>query len=220
MNTFRKFDGKWIRRNPDDFMGAEVRLAKGLSCGDAQVALLNLTMEKVEKLDDAGHSKLNGEDGTRDALSNKFKPINSQLLESIAKLLANKLLRDSSLPDYKKTTMISVVIFEWLVSQIRLLDKPFSWEMPLAEVPDISEMKEVLKGPDETMRILVGQGILFLRTLGSGIVKTNRKSVFRYEFSSCGDFVIISKIREWYDEVLQKQILPQLKEELKGLNML
>jgi hypothetical protein len=92
----------------------------------------------------------NGDDAALQALSTKFMEMSPRLLQQAAKTLVQH-LKDASVAEDRKAGLVSIVACrkDWLKSQIRVLEKPFSWEMPVAEFPDNGSVQAFLLGPEE-----------------------------------------------------------------------
>ncbi|OWZ01939.1 hypothetical protein PHMEG_00026592 [Phytophthora megakarya] len=228
-------DDTRVKAHPEYFMDLEVLIAKELSRGEAQLALVKLAVEKTEKLEDAVLSspacldefwKLVvdcGEENVFVALFDRFKLIKPRLLGKTASIFS-KLLNQVDLVDVKKAGMENIIDcrLKWLASQIRVLEKPFTWEMPAAEFPDNAQIETFLKSSDESMST---KGVVTFETdYGARDFASkytykraprHKNASFDMKASTDGTFVTISKTRGWYDEFLPG--LPYLKKELQNL---
>lgn len=167
-----------------------------------------------------------GNDAMLYTLSCKFQQMSPRLLNPVIKILS-RYLEVGSFPDDKKALFVAIISgrVEWLKDQIRVLEKPFSWTMPVAEFRKSVEIEKFLRGPEETMTTT---GIINFGSSWSAQMFCSKHAGYRaratqinasFGMSGGGGerdpFVEITKTRAWYDE--NQENLPRLKEELGEL---
>jgi hypothetical protein len=220
----------------DEEIALEVtlKIARKLPPGEAQQAMLASTTRLSDKALRSSNNLENlwafvlysGDDATLQTLSAKFLHMRPRWLTYAAKTLV-QLLKDTNVVEDKKAVLVPIVTCrsDWLESQIRVLEKPFSWEMPVAEFPDNGSVEAFLRGPEEetTTKGMIsfqnlGRAIDFSYAYSGGWPRVQEGCSFKMKTGEeeSDVFVTVTKTRKWYDE--NQGNLPQLKEELGELS--
>ncbi|KAE8982558.1 hypothetical protein PR002_g23497 [Phytophthora rubi] len=159
-------------------------------------------------------------------LSRKFQQKSPRLLDRAIKLFL-RYLEGDDISDDKKALFVAIISgrIEWLKKQIRVLEKPFSWAMPVAEFPESDQIEMFLRGPEATLNTT---GIVSFENARvadqyaskyTGFGAHERKISASFDMEASGSnsdaFVKITKTRVWYDK--NQEDLPELKRELDKL---
>jgi hypothetical protein len=213
---------------------ATLKIATELDRGEAQRALLSVVMKRADEMRDRDlcSSKLledlwqvvlcGGNDDMLEKLATRFTKMSPRCLQPTMNALA-KHWRDASVPDAKKLVLVSIVAYrsDWLTSQIRVLEQPFSWMMPAAEFPD-AQIETFLRGGESTMATKGVRTFHNLREARDYALKYNAGynqgyASFTVEAGGSDDdaFVTITKTHDWF--LKARETLPLWKQELTGL---
>ncbi|ETP05672.1 hypothetical protein F441_17758 [Phytophthora nicotianae CJ01A1] len=113
---------------------------------------------------------------------------------------------------------------KWLKREIRLLDKPFSFEMPDANFPDNKTIEDFLRGPGTSMKtegLIAFSGLPDARKYAATCVRKKQDgATFTMKPAGKGKkaFVTITKTRKWFNRCQDK--LVQYRAELDDLEKL
>ncbi|EGZ26002.1 hypothetical protein PHYSODRAFT_479925 [Phytophthora sojae] len=219
----------------DTEVASALDIARQLTRRDLQQTLLTLAVEKAVKLDDETLSSLRSLESlwavvfsrsnemTFQTLPNKFQQMSPRFLARAIKTFSN-FPGDGRFPDDKKAVLVAILACrsEWLASQIRVLERPFSWKMPAAEFPDFPQVETFLRSSEAT---IITEGMFSsedeprvtkkLCSMWGPIYQMNAS--FKLEDMGRGwsGAVTIIKTREWYDQ--RQTELRYMQKELKDL---
>ncbi|KAE9274181.1 hypothetical protein PF008_g29663, partial [Phytophthora fragariae] len=159
-------------------------------------------------------------------LSRKFQQKSPRLLDRAIKLFL-RYLEGDDISDDKKALFVVIISgrIEWLKKQIRVLEKPFSWAMSVAEFPESDQIEMFLRGPEATLNTTGIVSFKDVRAASSfaakyiGFIERERQINASFDMEASGSksdaFVKITKTRVWYDK--NQENLPLFKRELDDL---
>jgi hypothetical protein len=158
-------------------------------------------------------------------LAYKPRPQSTLSIGKPTKMLSQQ-LRNRNVADDRKAVLVSMIACggDWVRSLIRVLDTPFSWEMPGTEFADNEAIEAFLRGREAEMTtkgIISFQGLAESRAFASkysGRWKREQANCsFEMQATGGGDdsVVTILKMPHWYNA--NRATLPQLKEELEAV---
>ncbi|KAJ8527441.1 hypothetical protein ON010_g14822 [Phytophthora cinnamomi] len=219
-------------KNKSEAIVHTLAVARAFNPGEAQQALSALAVEQAVGITDddlisRGPLKelcslvfSNCSDPIIHNLSRKFEQMNPRLLNPVIEIFSDY-LEDIAFPEDKKALFVSIISgrIEWLKKQIRVLEMPFSWAMPVAEFPESADVEKFLRSPIEAITTI---GIMRFEGWGANHLALKYRYLqmnasFDMEDHGRGtdSFVKITKTRAWYDE--NKENLPYLKKDLADL---
>ncbi|GMF46989.1 unnamed protein product [Phytophthora fragariaefolia] len=215
--------------NEGNMVETTLVFAKDFERGEAQQALSALAVERIVRLPDNRVSDLwqrhdlwsvvlsSGDGNTLHKLSCKLQQMSPRFLDIVTNRFSAH-LQKNDLPDDMKLLFVAIIYcrIEWLQNQICVLEKPFSWSMPVAEFPDSDQVEKFLRGPEAEMTIAAEPWYESVDTCyRSGKPKVNSSFNMSTSMFKTVRFVTLSKTRAWYDK--NQENLPSLKKEMRDL---
>ncbi|KAG6945614.1 hypothetical protein JG688_00016467 [Phytophthora aleatoria] len=222
-----------------------LQVLDGLEGGPAQQALLNMAVELVVKpgSEDSKQEDTQGDLNSPNAIGILWKHvIQSSAKEPFDVMINHIMLKDPSelgqtievfsqyaadLGETSEKFMVLASIAakraKWLKREIRVLDKPFSWEMPDANFPDNKSIEDFLRGSGISMNTegLTFCGLPDARKYAATCVREKQDDAsFTMKPAGKGKkaFVTITKTRKWFNNC-QKELV-QHRAELDELQKL
>ncbi|KAJ8542678.1 hypothetical protein ON010_g12132 [Phytophthora cinnamomi] len=220
----------------EDFGESELELTlqviDGLDDGAALQALLKMAValaikddttdpESRDELVDLNTSKVTGilwkhaisstDCGPFEALINHFLQKDPSVMGPMIEVFS-QYVDDLDEVDGKFTGLASIATrrAKWLKSEIRRLDKPFSWEMVDARFPGNPKIEAFLRGPDTSMKIVRAKpftGLPEARKYAADCVRGMQDGAsFTMKPAGKGKqaYVTISKTKKWYNDCQKK----------------
>jgi hypothetical protein len=216
-----------------------LQVLDGLDNGAAHRALLKMAVEKYLDVEKNGgdldiskvvgtmwkHVFRSGDKVVFDLLADRFKSKKPSelgpMLEVTAQYAAGLGEEDGI---FKTLAGIANARMEWLKGRIKVLEKPFSWNMPKAQFPSNKTIEDFLRGPEVSMKtegLMTFSGLPEARKYAAKCCRESQKgSSFTMKPAGKGKtaYVTIKKTRKWFDGCQKK--LREYQAELEKLKQI